>query len=120
MKMSEEIDIKELATMLKALGEPSRLKIFQFLCSCSSNFSIDEEANVRPNGVTVGEVCCNLTGENTITSTASHHLKELRYAGLITMERKGKNMLCSINEDKVKKLSKYLSNMITPCCVGTK
>ncbi len=119
--MSQEIDIKELSAMLKALGEPSRLKIFQFLCSCSSNFSIDEEANVRPvNGVTVGDVCCNLTGENTITSTASHHLKELRYAGLITMEKKGKNMLCSINQDNVKKLSNYLSNMINPCCIGSK
>lgn len=117
--MSEEIDIKEMASLLKALGEPSRLKIFHYLSSCCDSFSLDEENNVRPiNGVSVGDICCKITGENNITSTMSHHFKELRHAGLITMERSGKNILCSINTEKVQKLSKFLSNMTKSCCGG--
>ncbi len=117
--MNNEIEIKEMASLLKALGEPSRLKIFQYLCSCCESFAVDEEENIRKvTGVTVGEVCCQISGENNITSTMSHHLKELRYAGLITMERSGKNMLCSINTEKVKQLSKFLGNMTSSCCGG--
>jgi ArsR family transcriptional regulator len=115
--MFEEKDIKEIALMLKALGEPSRLKIFQILNNCCSEFSIDEEGNVRPlKGITVGEVCCKLTGESIITSTISHHLKELRNSGLINMEKKGKNILCSINTERVQELSKYISNFIITSC----
>lgn len=115
--MFEDTEIKEVALMLKALGEPSRLKIFQILTNCCSEFSIDEEGNVRAlKGITVGEVCCKLTGESIITSTISHHLKELRMSGLINMEKKGKNMICSINTEKVEELSKYISKfMITSC-----
>ncbi len=117
--MKLEIDIKEMATMLKALGEPSRLKIFQYLCSCCDSFAFDEEENIRElNGITVGDVCCRLTGSDFISSTMSHHLKELRIAGLINMERKGKNMLCSINKENVQCLSKYLSEIISLCCGG--
>lgn len=115
--MFEDNEIKEIALMLKALGEPSRLKIFQILTNCCSEFSIDEEGNIRGlKGITVGEVCCKLTGENIITSTISHHLKELRTSGLITMEKKGKNMICSINTERVKELSNYISNFIIVNC----
>lgn len=115
--MSEENNIKDMALVFKALGEPSRLKIFKFLCSCCESFSVDEENNVRPvNGVSVGEICCNITGESIISSTMSHHFKELRNAGLINMERSGKNILCSINIQKVSQISKFLSGM-SICCV---
>lgn len=115
------MEIKEISNMFKALGEPSRLKIFQYLCSCCDVFQIEPDNNIREvNGVTVGDVCCNITGENTITSTISHHLKELRNAGLINMERKGKNMLCSVNKEKTELLSKYLNNISSPCCGGKK
>ena len=43
----------------------------------------------RVDGVTVGEVCCFVTGEDRITSTLSHHLRELRLAGLVDVERRG-------------------------------
>ncbi len=114
----DETEIKEMANILKALGEPSRLKIFQYLSSCCESFALDEEENIREvTGVTVGDICCKITGENNITSTLSHHLKELRYTGLINMEKRGKNIFCSINIQKVKQLSKFLGNMTSSCCV---
>ena len=96
--------------MFKALGDPTRLKIFEFLRSCCCAIAVDEgSGGVRPiEGPTVGEVCCNVTGAEKINSTISHHLKELRLAGLITIERRGKNMICGVNEEVVLALAAYL------------
>ncbi len=38
-------------------------------------------------------------------STVSHHLKELRQTGLITVERKGKNIACWINGEALSRLT---------------
>src|SRR5438105_460745 len=104
------------ATMFKALGDPTRLRIFEFLRSCGAPVAVDSEGEVRPLiGPTVGEVCCHVTGVERITSTISHHLKELRQAGLITMERRGKNILCAVNREAVAALAWYLSKP-PDCC----
>jgi ArsR family transcriptional regulator len=98
----------EIAAMFKALGDPTRLRIFEFLRSCCCPVAVAETGDVRPvTGPTVGEVCCSVTGEERITSTVSHHLKEMRLAGLITMERRGKNMICGINRDAVARLAGF-------------
>ena len=100
----------EMSMMFKALGDPTRLRIFEFLRAQCCPVAIEAETgDVRPlTGPTVGEVCCHVTGEPAITSTVSFHLKELRQAGLITMERRGKNMLCGINREAVASLAAYL------------
>ena len=66
-----------------------------------------------PTGPTVGEVCCSLTGDAKITSTVSFHLKELRQAGIITMTRQGKNMICRLNPDPVRQLADYFGGGAT-------
>jgi len=101
----------KIAAMFKALGDPTRLRIFEFLRGCppSSLLVIDEKGDVRPlEGPTVGEVCCRVTGADRITSRISFHLKELRQAGLITMERRGKNMICRVNHEAIALLAQYL------------
>ena len=73
------------ADVFKALGDPTRLRIFDFLRSCCCPVAVEEGGDVRPvDGPTVGEVCCRVTGAERINSTISHHLKELRLAGLIS------------------------------------
>lgn len=100
----------DYAAMFKALGDPTRLRIFTFLRSCCCPVAVEETGDVRPvEGPTVGEVCCQITGVERINSTISHHLKELRLAGLITIERRGKNMLCGINREAITALVTYLS-----------
>lgn len=101
----------ELAGMLKALGEPTRLRIFQFLRGCCCPVAVDDETgDVRPvSGPTVGEVCCHLTGNERVTSTISEHLKDLRIAGLVRMERRGKHMICAVNPVAVATLAAFLS-----------
>ena len=105
---SERLDI---AAMFKALGDPTRLHIFEFLRSCSGPVAVEDSGDVRPVcGPTVGEVCCHITGAEQINSTISHHLKELRLAGLITVERRGKNMICGVNQESVAALAAYLNS----------
>ena len=41
-------------------------------------------------------------------STVSHHLKELRMAGLIVCEKRGQTVYCAPNEEVLRKLENYL------------
>lgn len=102
-------DANDRSAMFKALGDPTRLRIFEFLRDCCCPVSVEETGDVRPvRGPTVGEVCCRVSGADKITSSLSFHLKELRLAGLITMERRGKTMICGINRDAVMELAAFL------------
>ena len=119
MAVEETKRPEELAAMFKALGDPTRLRIFAFLRDCCCPVAVEETGDVRPvEGPTVGQVCCQVTGAERITSTVSHHLKELRQAGLITVERRGKNMICGVNREAVARLAAYLSeaNEGSGCC----
>ena len=72
--------------------------------------AVAEEGDVSPvSGPTVGEVCCHITGAERVTSTISFHLKELRNAGLITMEKRGKYMICGVSEEAARELAAYLA-----------
>jgi len=97
--------------MFKALGDPTRLKIFEFLLAQCCPVAVEDNGEVRPVvGPTVGEVCCSITGAEKITSSVSFHIKELRLAGLVTVERRGKNMICGVNVDAVKAMTEYLND----------
>ena len=103
------MDHKDAAAMFKALGDPTRLRMFTFLQSCCCPVAVGEEGEVSPaEGPTAGQVCCSVTGIEKVTSAISFHLKELRNAGLITMERRGKNMICAIDRTAVANLSEVL------------
>jgi ArsR family transcriptional regulator len=105
------------AAMFKALGDPTRLRIFECLRGCCQPVALGSTGEVRPvEPPTVGEVCCRVTGADRITSTISHHLKELRQAGLITMERRGEIMICGINRQAVEALAAYLGDGDSACC----
>lgn len=88
----------DYAAMFKALGDPTRLRIFEMLRSACCAVAVDDAGNIsQMKGPTAGEICCQITGKERVTSTISEHLKELRVAKLIVMERHGKNMICAVN-----------------------
>jgi ArsR family transcriptional regulator, arsenate/arsenite/antimonite-responsive transcriptional repressor len=115
------VDHKEIATYCKALGDPTRARIFQFLLDCCCGVAVDEQGGVAPtDGPTAGEICCHITGSETVTSTISFHLKELREAKLITVEKQGKYMKCTINRDTLARLAEFFgtaaSASAATCC----
>ena len=102
---------ESIVLMMKALADPTRLRIYSFLReSCCGIGVPDQDDDLCPPGPTVGEICCNVLGVERIPSSLSFHLKELRTAGLIKMEKRGKNVLCSVNRDAQAELAKYFSS----------
>jgi ArsR family transcriptional regulator, arsenate/arsenite/antimonite-responsive transcriptional repressor len=102
------MDQKGTARMFKALGDPTRLRIFQFLRSyCCA--TVGEGGDMRAfEGPTISEVCGHVAGDRKITTSMSFHLKELRHAGLIETEKRGKHVFCCVNRDALQALSAYL------------
>ena len=92
MSNYQTINLDHFAGIFKALSNPHRLQIFNILTGCcepGTQCSTDEMMSCC-----VGDLDSQL---NIASSTLSHHLKELNHAGLIEMQRDGKQIVCSIN-----------------------
>jgi ArsR family transcriptional regulator len=94
-------DLAEAAEVFKALSDPTRLRILQTLQCCPTSLGSNGSQ-------TASQVCCSVTGLEKINSTISHHLKILRKAGLINMDRNGKSMACCPNPAGIEKAAEYL------------
>jgi DNA-binding transcriptional ArsR family regulator len=96
--------LTRFARVFKALSNPHRLRIFVGLASCCPPGTVcDDEAAMRR---CVGEIGRALSIS---PSTVSHHLRELRDAGLIRSERRGQKIECWVNPDMLEELSEFLS-----------
>ena len=96
MSKSRDKNIDKFAEMFKALSNPNRLKIFMRLTSCCQPGTV---ASIKSSTGEVGCACVGELGQDLgiVASTISHHIKELRQAGLIRMERRGQKMECWID-----------------------
>lgn len=102
-----------MAAMFRALGDSTRLRIFEFLRCCSGEIEIDEGGRCRPAAsLSVGEVCCRFEQG---MSTISRHLKELRLAGLIRMEKRGRWIYCSVEPSALERIRTFAE---AACCPG--
>lgn len=91
---------------LRALADPSRLRILELLkqkgcCSC-------EEVNARAAGLCV----CDLEEALGLTQpTITHHLKVLREVGLVECRRLGPWLYCRRNEAALQELGAAVARL---------
>ena len=99
-------DTQELARLFKALSDPNRLKILRLLRECCP-------AGCRATETDESNTVSRLADQFDLSlSTVSHHLKELRIAGLIVCEKRRQTVYCAPNEEVLRKLDAYLKSVI--------
>ncbi|GHF50892.1 ArsR/SmtB family transcription factor [Seohaeicola zhoushanensis] len=88
------------ARSLAALGHDARLAVFRLLVRAGHD------------GLTVGQI-----GEETelAPSTLAHHLRTLVDAGLVTQEKRGREI---VNRAEYAEMNRILSFLTSECCTG--
>ena len=108
MSNSRTINAEAHAARFRALGHPARLRIFLRLASCCPVGASCATEEMRR---CVGVIGADL---GLAPSTVSHHLKELRQAELIHMERNGQTVECWVEPETLRALSELFE--VAPCC----
>ncbi|MDH5183964.1 MAG: metalloregulator ArsR/SmtB family transcription factor [Gammaproteobacteria bacterium] len=102
--MSNNDTFKQHVLAFKALSNPHRLALFHRLMSCCVPGTVcnaDEAARYC-----VGDLG---KGMDIAPSTLSHHLKELKQAGLIQMQREGKTIQCWVEPNVLHTLADFFA-----------
>lgn len=102
------MDNHRAADIFKALSSSHRLRILDFI------YTRNLGCKKNKTGLTLCDNISSCISEmvkklNLSQSTVSHHIKELKNAGLITTEKKGTLMYCSLNYKKIHALVDFLS-----------
>jgi len=95
-------NVQQLSEVFRALSNPHRLSIFMRLASCPGQ----EKAS---NGDAQICECVGTLGKDLgiAPSTVSHHIKELRRAGLIIIRRRGQTLECSVDPEMLNLLAAF-------------
>jgi ArsR family transcriptional regulator len=104
MSNNKIIKLDRFAEVFKALSNANRLKIFQRLASCCKPGTIGVIDTCET--ACVGELGREL---DIVPSTVSHHIKELRQAGLIRTRRRGQKIECWVDPEVVDQLKRFFS-----------
>jgi len=86
------------ARQLESIGSPVRLKIYRALVRAGED------------GMACGDLQ-QMVG--LAASTLSHHIRQLRLAGLVTQERRATTLICRANYPAMRRLVGYL---VDECC----
>lgn len=114
-----DMEQTQIVTMLRALGEPTRLAVFSALLDCALPVAVEEDGGLRTvRGQTVSEVCCKVGEGGGPTPRMSFHLKEMRNAGLIEMEKSGRHVVCRVRPEAVAALLSFFERSHRCCEEG--
>ncbi len=96
-----------MADIFKALSNPNRLKIFLALTTCCRPGTVGIYGeDVDLDTMFVGDLGKELEiGKPTI----SHHIKELRRAGIIRTERRGQHIACWVDPEVIEQLKAFFT-----------
>ncbi len=98
-----KFELDKLTGLFKALSDKNRLSIFRHICENLSKGSSD--ANVMDLSS-----CCNVD-----LSVVSRHLQQLKQAGVLKAEKKGKEVFYSLNSAEVASFLRSLADYIDEC-----
>ena len=104
MSNYQTYDLERYSEVFKALSNPNRLAIFLHLVACcppGTSCSFEEEVQRC-----IGDLG---KGLHIAPSTISHHIKELRIAGLIHVAKKGRFTKCWVDAETVGRLTDLLN-----------
>ena len=94
-----------LARIFKALSDGNRLAIFRAIREGYKCCEVKPDGSQEPVGNTVSEIAEDF---DLSLSTVSHHLKELRGAGLIISERRGQWVYCRPNHEVLEQIQEFI------------
>jgi ArsR family transcriptional regulator len=104
------------AAIFKALSDPTRLAVFQCIRCCGPACGYDTETGRccgacdcdggPENGVPACHIRCQVP---CAPSTLTHHLNELRAAGLIETEKRGRVVYCRVLPEALAKIAAFVS-----------
>src|SRR4030043_2185446 len=108
MSNNRDKNVEKYAEIFKALSNPNRLKIFLRLITCCRPGTI---MSVNPENCEEGCACVGELGQDLgiVSSTLSHHVKELRQAGLIRMKRNGQKIEYFIDPEAIAALKNFFN-----------
>ena len=92
----DEAKRRELADLLKALGEFNRLSLVYELCQCKA-----------PQNAMCLCDCCSVD-----SSVVSRHLKVLAQEGVVQVEKKGRERVYSLNRSEIAEKLRSLADQI--------
>lgn len=100
--------IAELAQMFSALSNANRLQLLlRLIDCCAPGVSCGTDSELR---ACIGELS---KGMGLAASTVSHHVKELKQAGLIRVQRNGQKTECSVDPKSMARLTKFFEDIGT-------
>lgn len=105
--------------MLSALGDPTRFAVFECVRGCGGSSAYDTETGLcdagEPGSVASCEVKCRVPCK---PNTVSHHLSVLREAGLVTTEKRGREVYVRVVPEALAELAAYFvgSHAKPDCC----
>lgn len=89
----------DMSKIFKALGDPTRLAIFELVRSCGDGGCSEDEA-----ADSLSQIAARF---GLALSTVSHHVKELRGCGLINCEKRGQRLYCSVDPVVLRELEAF-------------
>jgi ArsR family transcriptional regulator len=111
MSNNSIFDSERLSGMFKALANPHRLGIYLRLASLDGDTACCTVKNGSEPELITGAPCA-CVGDlgrdlGIVPSTVSHHIKELNRAGLITLTRRGQQILCRVEPSALETLRNF-------------
>jgi ArsR family transcriptional regulator len=91
-------EVEDIALLLKTLGEPARLTILEIISAANGDAVC---ACVFPNALGISQ------------PTASHHLRKLTDAGLLTREQRGKWAYFRLVPDGYQRVRAFLDPLLS-------